>query len=49
MITINLTEEQHTTLLELINRGFAYMDEHSNYRDWQKMEKVYEIIKKHEN
>jgi len=46
MVTINLTKKQHDALLELINRGFAYMDEHSSYRDWRKMENVYEIIKK---
>ena len=44
MITINLTKQQHADLLELIDRGFAYMDEHQ-YRDWKKMENVCKIIK----
>ena len=45
MITINLTKQQHAALLDLMDRGFAYMDEHQ-YRDWKKMEKINEIIMK---
>ena len=44
MMTVKLTKKQHEALLELIQRGYAYMDEH-DYRDWKKMEKVEQIIK----
>ena len=48
MVTINLTKKQHETLLELIQRGFAYMDEHQGcYRDWGKMVKVEQIVKEY--
>lgn len=44
MKEIKLTKKQYVSLLELIERGFAYMDEHS-YRDWKKMVKIEQIIK----
>lgn len=44
MVTVKLTKKQHESLLELIQRGFAYMDAYG-YRDWKKMEKVEQIIK----
>ena len=44
MVRIKLTKQQQTNMLKLIERGFAYMDEHG-YRDWKKMEKLRDIVK----
>lgn len=45
MVTIRLTKKQQENLFELMERGYAYMDEHG-YRDCKKMEKLKDVVLK---